>query len=111
MGVIMANATIQTRVSGEMKQQAEALFASMGLGLSDAIRMFLQQSINEGGIPFKPRAKELLNEQTRKIRIEKLNQDIQIGLDQAERGEMISADETKKRMKLFKQQFLNGSHE
>ncbi len=53
----MANSTIQTRVSGEMKQQAEALFAGMGLGLSDAIRMFLQQSINEGGIPFKPHAK------------------------------------------------------
>lgn len=53
----MANSTIQTRVSGELKQQAEALFAQMGLGLSDAIRMFLQQSINEGGIPFKPHAK------------------------------------------------------
>ncbi len=53
----MANSTIQTRVSRELKQQAEALFAEMGLGLSDAIRMFLQQSINEGGIPFKPHAK------------------------------------------------------
>lgn len=53
----MASETIQTRVSGELKQQAEALFASMGLGMSDAIRMFLQQSINEGGIPFQPRAK------------------------------------------------------
>lgn len=53
----MANETIQTRVSGELKHEAEALFSSMGLGLSDAIRMFLQQSINEGGIPFQPRAK------------------------------------------------------
>jgi DNA-damage-inducible protein J len=55
--VIMANETIQTRVSGELKHEAENLFAGMGLGLSDAIRMFLQQSINEGGIPFQPRAK------------------------------------------------------
>lgn len=53
----MANETIQTRVSGKLKHEAEALFAGMGLGLSDAIRMFLQQSINEGGIPFQPRAK------------------------------------------------------
>ena len=53
----MASQTIQTRVSSELKQQAEAVFASIGLGVSDAIRMFLQQSINEGGIPFKPRVK------------------------------------------------------
>lgn len=54
----MASQTIQTRVSSELKQQAEAVFASIGLGVSDAIRMFLQQSINEGGIPFKPRVKQ-----------------------------------------------------
>ncbi len=53
----MTNHTIQTRVSDSLKLEAEALFASMGLGLSDAIRMFLQQSINDGGIPFQPRAK------------------------------------------------------
>lgn len=50
-------ATIQTRVTEELKTQAEALFSDMGLGLSDAIRMFLQQSINEGGMPFRPRAR------------------------------------------------------
>lgn len=53
----MANETIQMRISGDLKHEAEALFASMGLGLSDAVRMFLQQSVNEGGIPFQPRAK------------------------------------------------------
>ncbi len=53
----MANETIQMRISGELKHEAEALFASMGLGLSDAVRMFLQQSVNDGGIPFQPRAK------------------------------------------------------
>lgn len=53
----MANEIIQTRVPGSLKEEAEALFADMGLNLSDAIRMFLQQSVNEGGIPFRPRAK------------------------------------------------------
>lgn len=53
----MANETIQMRISATLKQDAEALFASMGLGLSDAVRMFLQQSVNEGAIPFQPRAK------------------------------------------------------
>ncbi|MEK6747293.1 MAG: type II toxin-antitoxin system RelB/DinJ family antitoxin [Pseudomonadota bacterium] len=53
----MANETIQMRISANLKHDAEALFASMGLGLSDAVRMFLQQSVNEGAIPFQPRAK------------------------------------------------------
>ncbi len=53
----MANEVIQARVSPQVKQQAEALFASMGLNISDAVRMFLQQSINEGGLPFQPRGK------------------------------------------------------
>jgi DNA-damage-inducible protein J len=49
----MANNTIQTRVPATLKQDAEALFAGMGLKLSTAIRMFLQQSVNEGGLPFR----------------------------------------------------------
>lgn len=51
------NTTIQTRVPPLLKKEAEALFAEMGLGISDAIRMFLRQSVNEGRIPFQPRAK------------------------------------------------------
>jgi DNA-damage-inducible protein J len=51
------NTVIQTRVPAIFKKQAEALFASMGLNLPDAIRMFLQQSLNEGALPFQPRAK------------------------------------------------------
>ncbi|HRI56473.1 MAG TPA: type II toxin-antitoxin system RelB/DinJ family antitoxin, partial [Anaerolineae bacterium] len=53
----MSNVTIQSRVSPELKQQAEAVFASLGLSTSDAIRIFLQQSVNVGGLPFQPVAK------------------------------------------------------
>lgn len=51
------NDTVQARVSTELKAQAEAVFASMGLKTSDAIRLFLQQSVNTGGLPFQPKAK------------------------------------------------------
>ncbi len=51
------NDTVQARVSAELKAQAEAVFASMGLKTSDAIRLFLQQSVNIGGLPFQPKAK------------------------------------------------------
>ncbi len=41
------------------------------------------------------------------ITIKKLNREIQIGLDQAENGEILTAEESKKKMAAFKQQFLN----
>jgi len=51
------NETVQARVPKELKMQAEAVFSSMGLKTSDAIRLFLQQSVNSGGLPFQPKAK------------------------------------------------------
>lgn len=51
------NDTVQARVTSELKADAEAVFNSMGLKTSDAIRLFLQQSVNIGGLPFQPRAK------------------------------------------------------
>ena len=53
----MSNTTIQARISPELKEQAEAIFAEIGLKTSDAIRMFLKQTVNDGGLPFKPHAK------------------------------------------------------
>lgn len=53
----MSNVLIQSRVKAELKQQADAVFSAMGLSTSDAIRLFLQQSVNRGGLPFQPTAK------------------------------------------------------
>lgn len=53
----MSSVTIQSRVSPELKKQADAVFAALGLTTSDAIRMFLQQAVNTGGLPFQPTAK------------------------------------------------------
>lgn len=53
----MANVMIQSRVKPELKEQAEIIFESMGLSMGDAIRIFLQQSVNVGGLPFQPTAK------------------------------------------------------
>lgn len=58
------NDTVQARVTSELKADAEAVFNSMGLKTSDAIRLFLQQSVNIGGLPFQPKAK-LPNADTR----------------------------------------------
>ncbi|MBN4079986.1 type II toxin-antitoxin system RelB/DinJ family antitoxin [bacterium AH-315-C08] len=54
----MANDTVQVRVTAELKEQAESVFKAMGLKTSEAIRLFLQQSVNSGGLPFQPTAKQ-----------------------------------------------------
>ncbi len=53
----MANTTIQSRIKVELKEQAEAIFEAMGLTVSEGIRLFLQQVVNVGGLPFTPTAK------------------------------------------------------
>jgi DNA-damage-inducible protein J len=50
--------TIQTRVNDDVKIQADALFKEMGLTTTDAVRMFLMQCINVGGLPFIPTGKK-----------------------------------------------------
>lgn len=54
----MANDTVQARVDAQLKADAEAIFKSIGLKTSEAIRLFLQQSVNSGGLPFRPQAKK-----------------------------------------------------
>ena len=49
------NTVIQTRIDNQTKKNAELIFGKLGLSLSDAIRMFLSQSIINRGLPFQPR--------------------------------------------------------
>ncbi len=48
-------------------------------------------------------------EDARQRKIQKLNAEIQHGLDQIERGEVVTAEEAKKRMNDFKQKFLSDN--
>ncbi len=73
---------VHSRVSSGMYQSASELFR-------EALRLLAER------------------DELRKKRLEKLNQEIQVGLDQAKRGNLISAEESKKRMVTFKQQFLS----
>ena len=40
------------QIDSTLKEQAEALFSSLGLTLEEAITLFLKASIQHGGIPF-----------------------------------------------------------
>ena len=50
-------AQVNFRIDDETKRQAEELFGQMGLTMSSAIMVFIRQSINDQGIPFKISAK------------------------------------------------------
>lgn len=45
-------ATINMRVSPQVKSDAESIFSSLGMTLTEAINVFLHKSIMEGGLPF-----------------------------------------------------------
>lgn len=48
----MATTPTQIRIDAEIKQQASALFSSLGLDMSGAVNLFLYQCILHGGLPF-----------------------------------------------------------
>lgn len=48
------DALLQVRMDPEMKRQAEDLYASMGTTLTEAVRVFVAQSITDAGLPFTP---------------------------------------------------------
>jgi len=46
---------LQVRVNDELRSKASEISKSLGIDLTTAVRMFLQQMINERGLPFKPK--------------------------------------------------------
>jgi DNA-damage-inducible protein J len=49
-----ANAIVQTRVRQEIKDEAAIVLDSMGLTISDAMRMLLTRVAREKALPFEP---------------------------------------------------------
>ena len=45
-------ATFQMRINPEVKQRVEAIYARQGLTFTDAVNIFIQQSLNMEGLPF-----------------------------------------------------------
>ncbi len=48
----MATTPTQVRIDADIKREAMALFASLGLDMSDAVNLFLHQCVLRGGLPF-----------------------------------------------------------
>lgn len=75
------DSTVQIRINSELKTQVEALYRSMGTSFAEAVRIFAQQSILEGGMPFRPALKpwdELTREEI-DTKLSKSSSDIDAG--------------------------------
>jgi len=46
--------TLNIRIDEDLKKKATKTFASMGLDMSTAVKLFLNQTIKENGLPFHP---------------------------------------------------------
>ena len=53
------SSTFTFRINSEVKQEAIELFGSLGITMSDAINLFLVQSLREGGLPFEIKRTDL----------------------------------------------------
>lgn len=46
-------ALLQIKIDDDLKARASLLFKELGIDFSTAVRLFLNESLKEGGIPFK----------------------------------------------------------
>ena len=56
-------ASLNIRIDQETKTGAEKLYAKLGITISDAVIMFLRQSLTDSGLPFRPSVKPTMDEQ------------------------------------------------
>lgn len=49
-----ANALVQTRIDGAIKQEATIVLEAIGLTVSDAVRLMLTRVAREKALPFEP---------------------------------------------------------
>ena len=49
-----ANTLVQARINGQIKDEATAVLAAMGLTVSDAVRLLLTRIAHEHAMPFDP---------------------------------------------------------
>lgn len=96
------DATVQVRMNGELKAQVEELYRSLGTSFAEAVRIFAQQSIREGGMPFRPTLKswDNLTDQEISVKLSRSEDDIAS-------GRVCSQTELDSRMR---ERFASGQH-
>ncbi|MCL2557374.1 MAG: type II toxin-antitoxin system RelB/DinJ family antitoxin [Treponema sp.] len=68
----MTNATIQIRTDAAVKEEADSIFAGLGITMSDGINIFLRQVQIHKGFPFEVRLSRPATESDRQTTEERL---------------------------------------
>lgn len=84
-------ATFQMRINPEVKQRVEDIYARQGLTFTDAVNIFIQQSLNMEGLPFlaSPENEEYMKAKA----MRRLMAEVQKGWDSAERDGWLSEED------------------
>lgn len=88
------DATLQIRMDSDLKNQVEELYRSMGTSFAEAVRIFAQQSLREGGMPFRPTLKVWENMTAQEIDAKMLQSE-----DDILHGRLLNQGELDRRMK------------
>lgn len=89
-------ATFQMRINPEVKRRVEAVYASQGLSFTDAVNIFIQQSLNDNGLPFLASPENAAFMKAKAMR--HLLDEAQKGWDSAEKEGWLSLDEVSARL-------------
>lgn len=88
------DATLQIRMNSDLKAQVEELYRSLGTSFAEAVRIFAQQSLREGGMPFRPTLKAWEDMTAQEINAKLLQSEEDIS-----QGRMLSQEDLDRRMK------------
>lgn len=84
-------ATFQMRINPEVKQRVEDIYARQGLTFTDAVNMFIQQSLNMEGLPFLASPENEAYMKAKAMR--RLMAEVQRGWDSAEKEGWVSEED------------------
>ncbi|MCD8346430.1 MAG: type II toxin-antitoxin system RelB/DinJ family antitoxin [Lachnospiraceae bacterium] len=93
-------ATLNLRVNPTVKQNAESILSKLGVSMSSAIDMYLNQIILTGGIPFTvtlPKAPDTINAD--QMTAEEIHEKLQRGYDDIAAGKVQNAEEAFKKFR------------
>jgi len=80
---------LQIRIDDNLKKQASAVYESLGMDLSTAVRIFLMKSVSQNGLPFdlrnEKKEKEVLAAVKEMHQISKQNDNSEMTLDEINR--------------------------
>ena len=91
-------ATFQMRINPDIKQRVEEVYARQRLTFTDAVNIFIQQSINADGLPFlaSPENEEYMKAKA----MRRLMSEIQKGWDSAEKEGWLSMEDVEAQLGL-----------